>query len=420
MTIDEWGAGELAAKVNDKHCAPLDLPHGVGINDVAQEKNLYINSLDVSFNSLTYDPDLPLSAQGLDPSFTCGFKRPLHRLRVQFRGVEISQNHLSELAKFIRRNKNSIKSIEVSVLDSTPQNLDARIIKPLIKAIEEIKDLHAFVLNLNSSRFNRQHTNFESLRSLGNALRCLPMLEYLAVGVDTNSFSQRSFDRLFYNLSYTPKLKSVVFDFQNSWGIGCGDFCKYMADLQKLPCLEELTLYLGDNLHVNDKVIDFLCASLRHLPKLRMLSIDIDRTDCTIESFEEIATTVHSLQNVSLEISAVRDEIRIANRGAEDEATPAEKEAAKEVAKVIEAASGPIDEIPDTVGKFRPTKRPVPNLNDPVKDLNDPVQDWSGPVGWIDSTGMRRKLDRYSLDHWRDGVETSTRRRDQIVFNRLA
>ncbi|WP_224787052.1 hypothetical protein [Pandoraea sputorum] len=418
MTIDEWGAGELAAKVKDKHCAPLDLPDDVEIDEVAQKKNLYINSLDFSFNRLTYDPDKPLSAQGLDPSFT--FKRPLDRLRVQFLDAEISPKHLIELAKFIRLHKNSIKSIEISVVDSTPQNLDARILKPLIEAIEETKDLHALVLNLNSSRFNWQHTNFESLRSLGNALRCLPKLEYLAVGVETNSFSRRSFDKLFDNLSCTPKLKSVVFDFQSSWGINRSDFCKYMADLQKLPRLEELTLYLGDNLNVNDKVIDVLCASLRNLPNLRMFSIDIDRTNCTIESFEEIATTVHSLQNVSFEISAMRDEIRLANRGAEDEAAPAEKEAGKEAAKAIEAASDPIDEIPDTVGELMATKRPVQDLNDPVKDLNDPVQDWSGPVGWIDSTGMRRKLARYPLDHWSNGVETSTRRRDQILFNRLA
>ncbi|WP_150777734.1 hypothetical protein [Pandoraea sputorum] len=150
------------------------------------------------------------------------------------------------MAEFIRLHKNSIKSIEISVVDGPRSNHpNPRILKPLIEAIEETKDLRALVLNLNTSNFNFNHTDgFDALKSLGHALRCLPKLECLAVGVESNSFSRKSFD----NLSYTPKLKSVVFDFRGHWGIGSDDLSKNMRDLQKLRRLEELTLYLGDNL----------------------------------------------------------------------------------------------------------------------------------------------------------------------------
>ncbi|WP_150777733.1 hypothetical protein [Pandoraea sputorum] len=118
MTIDEWGAGELSAKVDDKHGAPLtkpqyvetsNVPEGVETDNLPEDveivnlladvdidkfekKNVYINSLDVSFNNITYICDKPFRMRELDPSFA--FKRPLDRLRVQFSGIEISSKHL--------------------------------------------------------------------------------------------------------------------------------------------------------------------------------------------------------------------------------------------------------------------------------------------------------------------------------------
>ncbi|VVE54531.1 hypothetical protein PSP20601_04916 [Pandoraea sputorum] len=109
----------------------------------------------------------------------------------------------------------------------------------------------------------------------------------------------------------------------------------------------------------------------------------------------------------------MRDEIRLAKLGAADEATPAQKAAGKEAAKAIEVVSDLIDEVPDSVGELIATKRPVDNLN-------DPVQEWRDSDSWLYSTGMMRKLVRYPLNHPSNGVEISTRRRDQVLFNRLA
>ena len=304
-------ASRAALLAAQSHPSPLPSLCALADNKTSalvRKINPHIHRIEVKITRDTYDAKTRLADL---IEFPDAMRRPVTHVSVHFLDVEISQQHIRELAELIRRNRSSIRRISFSAEDSGPDESGSRILEPLFKALKQTKCLASLELNLNISRFTGQRTDYEALTRLGESLRYLPGLECLRVSMDANSFSEKAFNVFFNHLVGLSQLRILLISMRKSLSIMRPQLYEELIRLKNLKALEKFSLYLGRNLIVNDRVIDGLCMAISHLDRLKSFGVEINATNCTDDSIAKLAGLVHCLKNVKFfEIEAISKHIR--------------------------------------------------------------------------------------------------------------
>lgn len=314
--------------------------------------DLYVDRIDAKLCDFTYDPKLPLDVQiGL----TQKMKHRMGKLTIHLPGCEIPPQCIRDIANFMAYSyhAHSLECLDLNFEAALPSALSASSFVPLLESLAHLKNLKNLKINMNLSSFNWREKNHEFLTGFAKSVRNLRQLETLSLGFAANNASERALNKFVQSLIHLPELTRLSLDLTASEAIGAHAFGTELSRLREIGSLQVLELTAAYNTAIDDRAMNAICMSWRHLEGLQNLYVNVTGSRCTARSLGDIAGVVD-------ELSDLRSARIVSTAGL----TSAQ---ASEIFAAMESMAPVYEVSPTPWGEVR------------LSDLGDPLCDWAPP-----------------------------------------
>ncbi|VVE85786.1 leucine-rich repeat domain-containing protein [Pandoraea sputorum] len=231
---------------------------------------------------------------------------PLYSLGATLPGCGLSPRHLKEISTLLGKHKHSLDRVALVMPKSGYGNffVDGNVsqytesranMAPLFNGLTLLRNLKTLKLNLNASAFLEFD---QSLTALAKAVRHMPKLRDLSLGISRNSFPDKVMGEFFYNLTYQDELETLALNISRSGGIVGTTLCDAWVHVSKIESLKKLTLDVSRIDKFDDKVVDHLGLALLGLKELKELNLKINATRCTTEGIEIMLSAARELKQL--------------------------------------------------------------------------------------------------------------------------